>query len=130
LVGGQVDLHFASLPAALPLIKGGKLRALAVTSARRLSSLPAVPTLIESGYPGFDFHVFYGVVAPAATPKPIVTKLNAEINRALQSSDVRASLAERGVEANPGTPEQFGSFLATERIKWARAVKESGATVD
>jgi tripartite-type tricarboxylate transporter receptor subunit TctC len=130
LVGGQVDLHFASLPAALPLVRGGKLRALAVTSARRLPSLPEVPTLIESGYPGFDFHVFYGVVAPAATPKPIVTKLNAEINRALQSSDVRASLAERGVEAAPGTPEQFGAFLANERTKWARAVKESGATVD
>jgi tripartite-type tricarboxylate transporter receptor subunit TctC len=130
LVAGQVDSHFASLPAALPLVKGGKLRALAVTSARRLPSLPDVPTLIESGYPGFDFHVFYGVVVPAATPKAIVARLNSEINRALEASDVRAGLAERGVEASPGSPEQFGAFLADERAKWARAVKESGATVD
>lgn len=130
LLGGQVDLHFASLPAALALVKSGKLRALAVTSPQRVPSLPDVPTLVESGFPGFDYSVFYGVVAPTGTPKAVVTRLNAEINRVLQAPDTRASLTERGVEVRAGTPEQFGAFLANERSKWARAVKESGATID
>ncbi len=130
LMGGRVDMHFASLPAALPLVKGGKLRALAVTSVRRLPSLPDVPTLIESGFPDFDYHVFYGVLVPRATPAAIVTRLNGEINRALQADDMRASLAGLGVDVRGGTAEQFAAFLANERSKWARAVKESGATVD
>jgi tripartite-type tricarboxylate transporter receptor subunit TctC len=130
LMGGQVDLHFASLPAALSLVKAGKLRALAVTSAQRLPSLPDVPTMIESGFPDFDYYVFYGVMAPAGTPRPIIAKLNAEIVRAIQSPDLRGNMAERGVDARGGTPEQFGAFLNAERAKWSRAVKESGATVD
>lgn len=130
LMGGQVDMHFASLPAALPLIRSGKLRALAVTSLRRVPSLPEVPTLSESGFPDFDYSVFYGVLVPTGTPKIIVTRLNAEINRAVQTADMRASLAERGVDIRAGTPEQFGAFLASERSKWARAVKASGATID
>lgn len=130
LVGGQVDLHFASLPAALPLIQGGKLRALAVTSMQRLLSLPDVPTLIEAGFPNFDYYVFYGVVAPTGTPGTIVTRLNAEINRAMATADMRTSLADRGVDVRAGTPTQFDAFLKAERAKWARAVTESGATVD
>ncbi|HVO89810.1 MAG TPA: tripartite tricarboxylate transporter substrate binding protein [Casimicrobiaceae bacterium] len=130
LLGGQVDMHFASLPAALSLIKSGRLRALAVTSAQRVPLLPDVPTLIESGFPDFDYHVFYGVLAPAGTPPAIVTRLNAEIDRALQASDVQAGLAQRGVDPRPGTADQFASFLTTERAKWERAVKVSGATVD
>lgn len=130
LMGGQVDMHFASLPAALPLVRSGKLRALAVTSLRRVPSLPDVPTLSESGFPDFDYNVFYGVLVPAGTPKVIVTRLNTEINRAVQTADMRASLAERGVDIRPGTPEQFGAFLTNERSKWARAVKASGATID
>ena len=124
LVGGQVDLHFASLPAALPLIEGGKLRALATTSAERLPSLPNVPTLIEAGYPGFDYYVFYGVLVPAGTPDAIVGKLNTEIDRAIASPDMRKSLAERGVDVRPGTAKQFEAFLAKERAKWSVAVKE------
>jgi tripartite-type tricarboxylate transporter receptor subunit TctC len=130
LVGGQVDLHFASLPAALPLIESGKLRALATTSAERLPSLPNVPTLIEAGYLGFDYYVFYGVLVPAGTPGAIVGKLNAEIDRAIASPDMRKAFAERGVDVRAGTPAQFEAFLASERAKWERAVKESGATVD
>jgi tripartite-type tricarboxylate transporter receptor subunit TctC len=130
LVGGQVDLHFASLPAALPLIESGKLRALAVTSAERLPSLPNVPTLIESGFRDFDYYVFYGVLVPAGTPKTVVAHLNAEIDRALEAADMRKSLAERGVDVHAGTPQQFDAFLAKERAKWSVAVKESGATVD
>ncbi len=130
LLGGRVDLHFASLPAAAALVKGGKLRALAVTSAKRLPSMPDVPTLIESGYPGFDYHVLYGVMAPARTPAPMIAQLNAEFNRAMQAPDIRASFAERGVDIGGGTPDQFGAFLDAERAKWSRAVRASGATVD
>ena len=130
LVGGQVDLHFASLPAALPLIESGKLRALATTSAERLSSLPNVPTLIETGYAGFDYYVFYGVLVPAGTPEAIVGKLNSGIDRAIETPDMRRSLADRGVDIRTGTPLQFDTFLTNERAKWERAVRDSGATVD
>jgi tripartite-type tricarboxylate transporter receptor subunit TctC len=130
LVGGQVDLHFASLPAALPLIGSGKLRALATTSAERLPSLPNVPTLVEAGFPGFDYYVFYGVLVPAGTPDAIVGKLNTEIDRAIEAPDMRKNLAERGVDVRAGTVQQFDAFLAKERAKWSVAVKESGATVD
>jgi len=130
LVGGQIDLHFASLPAALPLIESGKLRALATTSAQRLPSMPNVPTLSEAGHPGFDYYVFYGVLAPAGTPPAIVAQLNAEIDRAITLPDMRKSLADRGVSVNVGTPAQFDAFLANERAKWQRAVRASGATVD
>jgi tripartite-type tricarboxylate transporter receptor subunit TctC len=130
LVGGQVDLHFASLPAALPLIQSGKLRALAVTSAQRLPSLPDVPTMIESGFAGFDYYVFYGVLVPSGTPQALIDRLNAEINRTLDTADIKKALDDRGVSASPGTPAQFDAFLAGERAKWSKAVKESGATVD
>jgi tripartite-type tricarboxylate transporter receptor subunit TctC len=130
LVGGQVDLHFASLPAALPLIESGKLRALATTTAERLPSLPGVPTLIESGFAGFDYYVFYGVVVPAGTPDAIIGKLNAEIDRAIEAPDMRKSLGERGVDVRAGTAKQFDVFLTKERAKWSVAVRESGATVD
>ncbi|GEP56899.1 Bug family tripartite tricarboxylate transporter substrate binding protein [Reyranella soli] len=130
LVGGQVDLHFASLPAALPLIGSGKLRALATTSAERLPSLPNVPTLVEAGFPGFDYYVFYGVLVPAGTPDAIVGKLNTEIDRAIEAPDMRKNLAERGVDVRAGTVQQFDAFLAKERAKWSVAVKESSATVD
>ena len=130
LMGGQVDMHFASLPAAVPLIKSGKLRALAVTSAQRAASLPDVPTLAESGYRDVDHRVLYGVLAPAGMPSAIVARLNAEINRAVQAPDMQVSLAKYGVEARGGTSKEFARFLAAERAKWARAVKESGAKVD
>lgn len=130
LVGGQVDLHFASYPAALSLVNSGKLRALAVTSAARQPGLPGVPTMGEAGYRHFVHQVFYGVVAPAGIPAPLAERINAEVNRALQAPDMRASLAERGVDSHPGSPEQFNEFLSAEREKFARAVHESGATVD
>ncbi|WP_341908747.1 tripartite tricarboxylate transporter substrate binding protein [Ferrovibrio terrae] len=130
LLSGEVDMHFASLPAAISLIKGGKLRALAVTAPQRLAALPDVPTLIESGYAAAEYSVLYGVMAPAGTPPAIVTRLNAEINRALATDDMKAALADRGLVARQGPPEQFGAFLAAERTKWETAVKQSGATVD
>ncbi len=130
LVGGQVDLHFASLPAALALVKGGKLRALAVTSDKRAPQLPDVPTLVESGYPGFTFQVFYGVMAPAGTPPERVARLNTAFERALATPAVRDKLAGIGVNVHPGSPDDFGKFLASERSKYAEAVKASGAKID
>lgn len=130
VMGGQVDLHFASIPAAASLIESGKLRALAVTSAQRTVQLSSVPTLEEAGYPGFVAHVVYGIMAPAGTPSQTVDRLNAEINRVLDASDVKASLVKIGVAARGGPPGDFSKFLADERSKWARAVADSGARVD
>jgi tripartite-type tricarboxylate transporter receptor subunit TctC len=130
LLGGQVDIYYASLTAALPMIKSGKLRALAVTSGKRLSELAAVPTLIESGFPGFEYNVFYGVVAPAGTPQPVLELLNKQINTALDGSETRTNLSERGIFPQPGSPEDFARFLEAERRKWGPIVKASGASAD
>jgi tripartite-type tricarboxylate transporter receptor subunit TctC len=130
LLGGQVDMYFASLTSALPLIKAGKLRALAVTSGSRLPVLPNVPTLAESGMPGSEYYVFYGVVVPSRTPMNIVTTLNREINAALDTPDVRSNLHEKGIEVQPSTPGQFAAFLESERRKWAPIIRASGASVD
>ena len=105
VMGGQVDLFFASLPAAMPLIRSGKLRALAVTSAQRAASLPEVPTVAESGYRDFDSSTWYGVLVPAGTPPVIVARLNAEINRVLRSPDMQIRFANDGVVVRGGTPE-------------------------
>jgi tripartite-type tricarboxylate transporter receptor subunit TctC len=130
VMGGQVDLHFASIPAAAALIEGGKLQALAVTSSKRTIQLPAVPTLDESGYSGFSAHVIYGFMVPVGTPSEIVARLNAEIGSVLQAPDAKASLTKIGVEVRGGAPEDFGTFLTEERGKWQRAVADSGARVD
>ncbi len=131
LLGGQVDIYFASLSAATPLIKSGKLRALAVTSAERHPTFPEVPTLIESGYPGLDFYVFYGVVAPLNTPAEIVNTLNKEINRAIQTPELSKDLASRGIDVKvTPTPQDFQAFLTAERSKWSKVIKDTGVTVD
>jgi len=130
LLGGQVDFYISSLVSALPLIKDRKLRALAVTSGTRDASLPEVPTFIESGFKGFEYYTLYGVVVPAKTPDNIVRTMNAEINKVLDSAEVRANLAARGVYVRTGTPEAFNTFLNSERKKWAEVVKASGATAE
>ena len=130
VMGGQVDLNFASIPAAASLIEAGKLRALAVTSPKRTAELPTVPTFDEAGFQGFTAQVLYGVLAPAGTPPAIVERLNAEINRVLQAPDFKANAARSGVEIRGGTPEEFAAFPKDERDKWSRAVAASGARVD
>jgi len=130
LIAGQVDLHFASYPAAAALIKGGKLLALAVTTSQRSTLLPDVPTMAELGWRDFDFRVFYGVVAPANTPAAMVERFNAQANRVLQSQATRDALLANGVESRGGTPNEFAAFLEGQRVLWARVVKESGAKVD
>jgi tripartite-type tricarboxylate transporter receptor subunit TctC len=130
LLGGQVDIYFASLTAALPHIASGKLRPLAVTSDKRYDALPSVATLGENGYPALSYSVFYGVVAPKGTPESVLEALNREINTAMNSNDVRAVLAQQGVLGQTMSRSQFASFLTAERTKWSAVVKATGATVD
>lgn len=130
LMGGQVDLNFASLPAAVGLVASGKLRALAVTSAARLSQLPDVPTMEEAGLPGFTALVVYGLLAPAGTPADIVQRYNAEINKVLGEPDVKEVLAKNGVDRRGGTSAEFGTLLNDERAKWQRVVTEAGVKIE
>jgi len=130
LLGGQVSLMFDNLPSALPQVKAGKLRALGVTSARRSQAAPEIPTIAESGVPGYEVDSWFGILAPAGTPKEVVGKLNAEIARILQMPDVRQRLQEQGAEPVGGTPEQFADHIRKETVKWARVVKASGAKAD
>jgi tripartite-type tricarboxylate transporter receptor subunit TctC len=130
VVGGQVDLFFASLPAAAAQVKAGRLRALAITTAERVGALPDLATVAESGYPGFEASPWYGVLAPAGTQTAIVARLNAETARALRAPDVAARLANDGVEVRASTPQAFAAAIASERAKWAKVVKDSGARVD
>ena len=130
LLGGQVSLAFVSLPAALPHIKAGKLTALGVSGPQRSAVAPEVPTISESGLAGYELENWYGVLAPAGTPREIVNKLNAEIVKILQTQDVKERLNSQGFEIRTSTPEQFAAYLKSEIVKWAKIVKESGAKVD
>jgi len=129
LLAGQIQMIFDAGP-ALPLIESGKIRALAVTSEGRNRNLPDVPTMIESGFPGFVTRYWNGVVAPAGTPDDIVSKLSAAINEGLKSPDMQASLAKIGLEPTPIPPHAFAAFIAAETQRWATVVKEAGIKVD
>ena len=134
LLAGQTDLMFDNLASASQNIRAGKLKALAVTTARRAEALPELPTVAEAGkdygLAGFDINTWFGVLAPARTPAPVVEKLNAEIRRALQSADVRERMMKLGAEPSPTTPEQFAALVQSELKKYAAVVKASGARVD
>ena len=130
LVGGQVQLMFDNLPSSLALIKGGKLKALAVTSSTRAAALPDVPTLAESGLPGFEASSWFGLLAPAGTPPPVIAKLNGEIAKWLATPEAKEKLLAQGANAAGGTAEEFAQFIAAETAKWQKVVKESGAKVD
>ena len=130
LMGGQVQLMFDNLPSSLQFIKAGKLRALAVTSLARSQALPDVPTLAESGLPGFEASSWFGVLAPAGTPADIVAKLNGAVAAWLASPAAKEQLAAQGAIAAGGSPDAFVTHIADESAKWAKVVKASGAHVD
>ena len=130
LVGGQVDVMFDNLPSCLGFVRDGRLRALAVTSAARSAALPEVPTLGESGLPGFEATSWFGLFAPRGTREAVVALLHREVASALASDTVRQRLAELGAEPRPMDPAGFGAFVAAERERWAEAVKASGARMD
>jgi tripartite-type tricarboxylate transporter receptor subunit TctC len=130
LIGGQVQMYISSVPTLIGHVKGGKMRALAITSAKRGDDLPDVPTVAESGVRGFEAATWFGFVAPAGTPPEIVNRLNAEIAKALQAADVRKKLSDQGADLMSGSPEQFGQLIKTDIARWAPVVKESGAKAD
>lgn len=130
LIGGQVQLYMSSVPTLIGHIKNGKMRAIAVTSLKRVDDLAQVPTVAESGYKGFEAVTWFGFVAPAAVPKDIVVRLNAEVNKALQAADVQKKLEDQGADVLGGSPEQFGALIKSDISRWAPIIKESGARLD
>ena len=130
LVGGQVQLVFATTASAGPQMKAGRIKGIAVTTVKRSALMPELPTISESGLTGFDANNWYGLLAPAKTPRAIIDRLNAEVTKVLNSPDVRAALFNQGLDAAPGTPEQFGAYIRSERAKWAKVIKASGARAE
>ncbi len=123
LVGGQVQIVFATGASAVSQIKGGRIKGIAVTTLKRSALMPEMPTIAESGLPGYDANNWYGVLVPAKTPRAIVMRLNKEIVKVLNMSDVKTMLFNQGLDAAPTTPEAFGAYIKSERIKWAKVIK-------
>jgi tripartite-type tricarboxylate transporter receptor subunit TctC len=130
VLAGNVDLMVSSVPSALAQIKAGKLRPLAVTSAKRSTSLPDTPTVAELGYKGFDVSTWYGLFVPAKTPKDVITTLNTEVNKLLATPEMKAAIIAQGAEPQSMTPEQFETLLKTDYEKWKGIVQASGATIE
>jgi len=130
LLGNQVALMFDNLPSSIQHVRSGKLRALAVTTLTRSPELPNLPTIAESGLPGYDASSWFGLFVPAGTPAPVVARLNGAIVKVLNLPDVKKKAAEQGADVHPESPEQFAAFIAAENTKWSKVVKESGATAD
>jgi tripartite-type tricarboxylate transporter receptor subunit TctC len=126
VIGGQIPVSGQTAPAVLPAVQAGRVRALAVTSRQRIPQLPTVPTLNESGLPGFEVNSWYGLCAPAATPVPILDKLNADLTAVLRQPEIESRLKDMVVVAAPTSRDDFGRFLRTETARWARVIKEAG----
>jgi tripartite-type tricarboxylate transporter receptor subunit TctC len=126
LLGGEVSLMFANVADIGSQIKSGKVKPLAVTTAKRAASLPEVPTMAEAGLPGFEIVSWFGLLAPAGTPAPIVSRLNAETVKVLERDDIQATLAKQGLEVAPGTPEQFAAHIKSEIAKFTKIGKAAG----
>jgi tripartite-type tricarboxylate transporter receptor subunit TctC len=130
LIGGQVSLWFPTAPGALPHIRAGRMRILAVAGARRSPALAEVPTVSEAGVPGYEASTWYAMLAPAGTPRPIVARLHGELIGILKQKDIDERLSAMGVDPVGSSPEELARHLQTELPKWARVVKQSGARVD
>ena len=130
LVGGQVQVIFATVSTAISSIQGGKVRALGMTGNQRYESLPEVPTIAEAGLAGFDVNGWYGLYAPAGTPKDIITRVNAEVVKILAMPDVKARLLDAGIIATSSSPEAFAAYMQAETKKWAKVVKDANIKTD
>jgi tripartite-type tricarboxylate transporter receptor subunit TctC len=130
LMGGQVNLHFDQITSAASHIQGGKLRALMVTAPQRVPMLPDVPTAAEAGYASFEATNVTGLIAPAGTPRDVIEKLNAAVQRVIAQPAIRAKFAEIGAQTTGGTPEQFGAYIRDDLAKWTRIVKEAHVKVE
>jgi len=130
VLGGQVQALCSSLAGLLPHIKAGRVRALGVTTAKRNSQLPDVPTIAEAGIPGYEVLIWYALFAPAQTPKPILDRLNAETVKALNSPDLKERLTLQGLDAGSSTRDELTAFVKAETAKWAKVVKDSGAQLE
>jgi tripartite-type tricarboxylate transporter receptor subunit TctC len=130
LLGGRIQLIFDNMPSALPLVKSGELKAIAVTSANRSPAAPQIPTIAESGLPGFEATSWFALYGPAGIPREVQLRIHAETQKALAAADVKEKLAGLGLEPNPGTPEALATFMQAETTKWAKVVKDSGAKLD
>jgi tripartite-type tricarboxylate transporter receptor subunit TctC len=126
LLGNQTQVLFASPSTAIPQVKAGRVKGLAVTTLKRSLMLPDLPTIAESGFPGYETDNWYGFVVPAKTPRAIVTRLNTEISRALLIADIKEALLKQGLEVAPGTPEAFGKYMKSEYEKWGKLIREAG----
>ena len=130
LVAGQVGLMFENMPSILPFVQSGRLRGIAVTSARRSATTPELPTMIESGYPGFEAGSWYGLFAPAGTPREIVARLNADMDKALRQPETRKLLSQQGAEPIGNSEAEFAAFIQAEIAKWGRVIRAAGVKVD
>lgn len=126
LLGGNINLIFATAASAVPHMQSGKIRALAVSTAKRSALVPNLPTVAESGVKGFDANNWYGVLVPAKTPRPIINRLNKEIVAVLNLPDIKDLLFKSGLDAAPSTPEEFGSYIKSEKDKWEKVIKAAG----
>jgi tripartite-type tricarboxylate transporter receptor subunit TctC len=130
LLGGRINVFHASLETAMPQMKAGAIRTLAITSAQRVPAVPDIPTVAESGYPGFETTTWYGILVPKGTPQPIVTRLGAEITKVLESQDIRERMAANGgATVQPG-PAAFDALIRSELVKWSRVIKEAGVRLE
>jgi tripartite-type tricarboxylate transporter receptor subunit TctC len=130
LLGGVVESSFAGVPNALAQVPAGRLKALAVTTAKRIPQLPDVPTMQEAGVPGYDASVWLALLAPAGTPREVVLKLNTEIGKLMASADTKKALSDAGVEVSPSSPEAMADFMAQELERWGRVVRETGVKLE
>jgi len=130
LMGGQIQLIISTMASALPQVKAGKLRPLAVTTATRSAFFPEVPTMDEAGVAGYEFNTWYGLLVPAKTPRPVIDRLNKTLASVLDSAAVKEQFSVQGLEPTPTSPQEFGAYLETEVKKWAKVIKASGARPD
>jgi tripartite-type tricarboxylate transporter receptor subunit TctC len=129
-IGGQVQLVFGAVPVTLPHVKAGRLRALAVTTDKRIAAAPDLPTVAESGYPGYEVTNWHGLVGPKGLPRDIVARLNREIGEVVKGEEMKKNLAADGLEPAGGSPERFGQILKNEMTRWAKVVQQAGIKLD